>query len=66
MDEVIRETRRIKAVLAESMDYDIDRILQDATANQFNSGRGLLSSPVAQRRQSVVEIIAVAKPPSRS
>ncbi len=44
-DEVIRESRRIKAALAESMDYDIDRILQDAKAKQENSGRKILPPP---------------------
>ena len=29
-DEIILETRRIKEALAESMDYDLDRILKDA------------------------------------
>ena len=45
-DEVIRETRRIKAALAESMGFDIDCILQDAKAKQKNSGRKILSPPV--------------------
>ena len=47
-DEVIRETRRIKAALAESMDYDIDRILQEAKIRQQNSGRMILSPPVSK------------------
>lgn len=47
-DEVIRETRRIKAALAESRDFDIDRILQDTKAKQQNSGRKILSPPVSK------------------
>ena len=47
-DEVIREMRRIKAELAESMEFDIDRILQDANAKQQNSGRKILSPPVGK------------------
>ncbi len=50
-DEVIRETRRIKAALAESMGFDIDRILHDAKARQKNSGRKLLSPPVPHRHR---------------
>ena len=45
-DEVIRETRRIKEVLAESMDFDVDRILEDARKKQKTSGRMILSPPV--------------------
>ena len=29
-DEIIQETRRIKEALAKSMDFDLDRILEDA------------------------------------
>ena len=29
-DEIIHETRKIKEVLAKSMNFDIDRILKDA------------------------------------
>lgn len=47
-DEVIREIRRIKAALAESMGYDIDRILKDAKIRQQNSGRKILSPPVSK------------------
>ena len=47
-DEVIRETRRIKEALAESMDFDIDRILKDARLRQKESGRKILSPPVRQ------------------
>lgn len=46
MDEVIREIRKIKAALAESMGFDIDRILQDAKEKQKNTGRRILSPPV--------------------
>ena len=47
-DEVVQETRRIKEVLAESMDFDIDRILEDARQKQKESGRKVLSPPVQQ------------------
>lgn len=47
-DEVVQETRRIKEVLAESMDFDIDRILEDARQKQKESGRRVLSPPVRQ------------------
>ena len=33
-DEIILETRRIKEALAESMDFDLDRILEDAREKQ--------------------------------
>ena len=47
-DEVVQETRRIKEVLAESMDFDIDRILEDARQKQKESGRKVLSPPARQ------------------
>lgn len=47
-DEVIRETRRIKEALARSMDFDIDRILEDARDKQRKSGRTILSPPVRE------------------
>lgn len=50
-DDVIRQTRRIKEALAESMDFDIDRILEDARLKQLKqkeSGRKILSPPVPQ------------------
>ena len=46
--EVIREMRRIKQVLAESMDFDIDRILEDARERKNENGRKILSPPVHQ------------------
>ncbi len=45
-DEVIREMRRIKEALAQTMDFDIDRILADAREKQKKSGRTILSPPV--------------------
>ena len=45
-DEIILEIRRIKEALAESMDFDLDRILEDARAKQKKSGRTVLSPPV--------------------
>lgn len=53
-DEVILESRRIKAALAEAMDFDIDRILEDAKKKQYQAGRIVLSPPVrevASRRE---------------
>ena len=47
-DEVVQETRRIKEILAESMDFDIDRILEDARQKQKESGRKILSPPIRQ------------------
>ena len=47
-DEVIRETRRTKEALARSMDFDIDRIVEDARDKQAKSGRTVLSPPVGK------------------
>ena len=47
-DEVLRETRRTKEALARSMDFDIDRILDDARDKQNKSGRTVLSPPVRE------------------
>ena len=44
-DEVLLETRRIKEALARSMDFDLDRILEDARQRQEKSGRIVLSPP---------------------
>jgi hypothetical protein len=44
-DEVIQEVRRIKETLAKSMDFDIDRIVEDARQRQQASGRKVLSPP---------------------
>ena len=45
-DAIILETRRIKEALAESMDFDLDRILKDARQKQKKNGRVVLSPPV--------------------
>ena len=45
-DEIIQETRRIKEALAKSMDFDLDRILEDARQRQRKSGRVVLAPPV--------------------
>ena len=45
-DEIIQETRRIKEALAKSMDFDLDRILEDARQMQEKSGRIVLSPPI--------------------
>ena len=47
-DEVVEQIRRIKAALAESMDFDIDRILEDARQKQKEGRRTVLSPPVRQ------------------
>jgi hypothetical protein len=44
-DEIVQETRRIKEVLAASLGFDIDRILDDARRKQKESGRKILSPP---------------------
>ena len=45
-DEIIQEMRRIKEALAKSMDFDLDRILEDARQKQKKSGRIILSPPI--------------------
>lgn len=47
-DEVLQEMRRIKEALAASMDFDVDRILEDARQKQKKSGREVLSPPARQ------------------
>ena len=47
-DEVVEQVRTIKRALAESMDFDIDRILEDARGKQKESRRTILSPPVPQ------------------
>ena len=47
-DEVLQETRKIKETLAESMDFDVDRIVDDAREKQKKSGREVLSPPARQ------------------
>jgi hypothetical protein len=47
-DDVLEESRRIKESLAKSMNFDVDRIVQDARAKQLQSGRKIISSPVRQ------------------
>ncbi len=47
-DEVIQETRRIKEALARSMDFDVDRIVEDARQKQEKSGRKILSPPTRE------------------
>ena len=45
-DAIIQETRRIKEALAKSMDFDLDRIIEDARQRQEKSGRIVLSPPI--------------------
>ena len=47
-DEVIEQVRRIKVALAESMDYDVGRIVEDARKRQKESRRSVLLPPVRQ------------------
>ncbi len=47
-DEIVQEARRVKEVLAESMDFDMDRILKDARRKQKESGRNVLPPPIRQ------------------
>ncbi len=47
-DEVIQEVRTIKEDLARSMDFDIDRILDNTREKQNKSGRTILSPPIYQ------------------
>ncbi len=47
-DEVVEQIRRIKAALAESMDFDIDRILEHARQKQKEGHRTVLSPPLRQ------------------
>ena len=48
IDEVIQETRRIKEMLAQSKNFDIDLSLKDARQKQKQSGRRILSPPIRQ------------------
>ena len=45
-DEIIQETRRIKEALARPLDFDVDRILDDARNKQGQSGRNGLPPPI--------------------
>ncbi len=47
-DDIVEQIRKIKAALAESMDFDIDRILEDARQKQKGGGRTVLSPPLRQ------------------
>jgi hypothetical protein len=47
-DQVIQEVRKIKEALAKSLDFDIDRILEDARRKQQESGRKVISAIVRQ------------------
>ncbi len=41
-DEIIREIRRIKEALAKPLDFDVDRILEDAINSQENTSKDVL------------------------
>ena len=45
-DEVVEQVRKIKETLAKSMDFDIDRILEDAREKQRETSRTVLLPPV--------------------
>lgn len=45
-DEIIEESRRIKATLAESMNFDIDRIVAEARKKQEQAGGTVLAPPI--------------------
>ena len=45
-DEIILEIRKIKEALAKSVDFDIDRMLEEARQKQKKSNRQILSPPV--------------------
>ena len=45
-DEVLHEVRRIKEELAKAMDFDLDRIFEDAKQRQKESGRKIIPPPV--------------------
>ena len=45
-DVVVQEIRRIKETLAKSMNFDIDRILEDARKKQKQGGKRVLSPPI--------------------
>lgn len=47
-DEIIQEMRKIKEALAKSMDFDIDRIVEDARRKQSQGSREILVPPVRQ------------------
>jgi hypothetical protein len=48
-DEVLQETRRIKEALAKSMDFDVDRIIEEARRKQNESGRQVLTPPAREK-----------------
>ena len=54
-DDVVQEVRKIKELLAQAFDFDIDRILADAREKQRNSGRQILSPPVVSEKGSEKE-----------
>jgi hypothetical protein len=47
-DEVLQEMRKIKEDLARSMDFDVDRILEDARRKQKESGRQIVAPPARE------------------
>lgn len=47
-DEVIQEMRNIKESLAKAMEFDMDRIFEDARKRQAESDRVLLPVPPAR------------------
>lgn len=48
-DVVVQEIRRIKEALAQSMNFDIDRILEEARQKQKQGGKRVLPPPIRQK-----------------
>jgi hypothetical protein len=48
-DEVISAVRQIKRSLAESFDFDLHRMLEDARNRQKSSGREIIPQPPRKR-----------------
>ena len=49
-DEIIREIRTIKETLAQALNYDVHRILEDARKRQQAGGRKVIAPPVYSHR----------------
>nr|VFK33272.1 MAG: hypothetical protein BECKMB1821I_GA0114274_10432 [Candidatus Kentron sp. MB]VFK76074.1 MAG: hypothetical protein BECKMB1821H_GA0114242_10412 [Candidatus Kentron sp. MB] len=54
-DEVIREVRTIKETLAQSLNYDVHRILKDARERQQSSDKKIIGTP--DRRPACSDIL---------
>ncbi|HLA83378.1 MAG TPA: hypothetical protein VJL29_01175 [Thermoguttaceae bacterium] len=47
-DDIVEQVRQVKAALAESVNFNIDRIVNDAKKKQAESHRTILEPPVRQ------------------